>query len=179
MLSLPELVATHEAVSGTFEGIVAAEVNVDGRRSVGALEGATEVLLVDLSGEAVRAEVLASGELRKLVGADRLDVILDVEAHHAYTVELRLSYALVDPVTGEPDPSAHVRLYRDARQAEVTHCYVGRRWQDVIGLYPPPAAVMDHRLQMNTFLGKWFGYLGERGHGSTTLRPAEGGVEAA
>lgn len=77
MPSLPDLVATHEAESGTFEGIVAAEVTVDGRRSVRALEGMTEVLLVDLSGEAVRAEVLASGELRKLVGEDKLDVILD------------------------------------------------------------------------------------------------------
>ena len=110
---------------------------------------------------------------------DGLDVILDVEARHAYTVELRLSYALVDPVTGEPDPSAHVRLYRDARQAEATHCYVGRRWQDVIGLYPPPAQVMDHRLRMNTFLGKWLGYLGERGHGLATLRAAEGEAEVA
>ena len=106
---------------------------------------------------------------------DGLDVHLDVVERHPYTVELRLSYALVDPVTGQPDPSAPVRLYRDARQAEATHCYVGRRWQDVIGMYPPPAAIMDHRLQMNTFLGKWLGYLGDRGHGTDTLT-APGGV---
>ena len=110
---------------------------------------------------------------------DGLDLHVDLVAHHAYTVELRLSYALVDPVTGQPDPSAHVRLYRDARQAEATHCYVGRRWQDAIGLYPPPAEVMDHRLQMNTFLGKWLRYLGERGHGTATLRAAGEVVEAA
>jgi uncharacterized protein YqiB (DUF1249 family) len=121
---------------------------------------------------------LACGRHVSSVG-DGLDVFLDVVAHHAYTVELRLSYALVDPVTGEPDPSAHVRVYRDARQAEATHCYVGRRWQDVIGLYPPPAEIMDHRLQMNTFLGKWLGYLGERGHGLRTLRSVEGQPEAA
>lgn len=113
------------------------------------------------------------------VVGDGLDVQLDLVEHHAYTVELRMSYALVDPVTGRPDPSAHVRLYRDARQAEATHCYVGRRWQDVIGLYPPPAAVMDHRLQMNTFLGKWLGYLAERGHGRATLRAADPVDEAA
>ena len=50
-----------------------------------------------------------------------------------------------DPVTGEPDPSAYLRLYHDARQLEATHCYVGRRWQDVIGMYPPPAEVLGHR----------------------------------
>jgi uncharacterized protein YqiB (DUF1249 family) len=78
-----------------------------------------------------------------------------------------------DPLTGEPDPSAYVRLYGDARQAEATHCYVGRRWQDVLGMNPPAAALIDHRLRMNTFLGKWLHYLGERGHGVATLAPLD------
>ena len=34
---------------------------------------------------------------------DGLDVRLDVIARHAYTVELRLTYDLCDPVTGQPD----------------------------------------------------------------------------
>lgn len=103
---------------------------------------------------------------------DGLDVRLDVLARHPYTQELRLTYDLRDPVTGEPDPSAYLRLYTDARQLETTHCYVGRRWQDVTGLYPPPAELVGHRLRMNTFLGKWLQYLAERGHGVATLRPA-------
>ena len=101
---------------------------------------------------------------------DGLDVRLDVLECHPYTSELRLSYGLCDPVTGQPDPSAYVRLYSDARQAEATHCYVGRRWQDVLGMYPPPRRLVNHRLQMNTFLGKWLGYLGERGHGLRSLQ---------
>ena len=123
---------------------------------------------------------LAPGRYVSSVG-DGLDVVLDVVERHAYTVELRLSYDLCDPVTGQPDPSAHIRLYRDARQAEATHCYVGRRWQDVIGMYPPPAEVVGHRLRMNTFLGKWLQYLAEQGHGVATLRPgplAEAGAVA-
>jgi uncharacterized protein YqiB (DUF1249 family) len=111
---------------------------------------------------------LPVGSYRSSIG-DGIDVALDVTALHAYTVELRLSYALLDPVTGEPDPSAHLRLYRDARQVEATHCYIGRRWQDVIGMYPPPAEVVGHRLRMNTFLGKWLHYLAEQGHGVATL----------
>ena len=113
---------------------------------------------------------LPAGRYASSIG-DGLDVFLDVVEQHAYTVELRLSYGLLDPVTGEPDPSAHVRLYRDARQAEATHCYVGRRWQDVIGMYPPPAEIVGHRLRMNTFLGKWLQYLAEQGHGVATLLP--------
>ena len=63
-------------------------------------------------------------------------------------------------------------LYSDARQVEATHCYAGRRWQDVIGMYPPPEQILDHRLRMNTFLGKWVQYLAEQGHGVATLRHA-------
>lgn len=111
---------------------------------------------------------LAEGRHVSSIG-DGLDLHLDVMALHAYTVELRLSYAILDPVTGEPDPSAYLRLYHDTEQVEATHCYIGRRWQDVIGLYPPPSEVLDHRLRMNTFLGKWLHYLAERGHGVGTL----------
>lgn len=116
---------------------------------------------------------LAPGRYVSSIG-DGLDVSLQVVEQHAYTVELRLSYDLLDPVTGQPDPSAHVRLYRDARQAEATHCYIGRRWQDVIGMYPPPAEVVGHRLRMNTFLGKWLQYLSEQGHGVATLAASTG-----
>ena len=101
---------------------------------------------------------------------DGLDLYLDVIECHRYTVELRMTYIIRDPQTGEPDPSAYVRLYRDARQVETTHCYVGRRWQDVMGMYPPASELVGHRLRMNTFLGKWLEYLAERGHGVATLR---------
>ena len=111
---------------------------------------------------------LARGSWVSCIG-DGLDLRLDVIEQHPYTSELRLTYALRDPLTGEPDPSAFLRLYRDARQVEATHCYVGRRWQDVLGMFPPPAELLDHRLRMNTFLGKWLHYLAEQGHGVATL----------
>jgi len=121
---------------------------------------------------------LAPGRHVSSIG-DGLDLCVDVIEQHAYTTELRLTYGLQDPVTGEPDPSAFLRLYRDARQVEATHCYVGRRWQDVIGMYPPPAEVVGHRMRMNTFLGKWLQYLAESGHGVATLRPVAAETEAA
>jgi uncharacterized protein YqiB (DUF1249 family) len=120
---------------------------------------------------------LAAGSYVSSIG-DGLDVRMDVIEQHVYTTELRLTYGMRDPVTGEPDPSAFLRLYRDARQVEATHCYVGRRWQDVIGMYPPPAAVLDHRMRMNTFLGKWLQYLAEQGHGVATLAAGAGPIPA-
>lgn len=123
------------------------------------------------------SRLFAASDLRQGVYVssigDGLDLCVEVIECHAYTVELRLTYDLRDPVTGEPDPSAFVRVYRDARQVETTHCYVGRRWQDVMGMYPPPAELISHRMRMNTFLGKWLEYLAERGHGLATLRRSE------
>jgi len=66
-----------------------------------------------------------------------------------------------------------VRLHLDARQLEVTHCYVGRHWQDVLGLRPSVQAVVSHRLRMNGFLNKGPGYLDGQGHGPPTLSSIE------
>ncbi|MBB5206785.1 DUF1249 domain-containing protein [Chiayiivirga flava] len=103
---------------------------------------------------------------------DGLDLSIDVLERHPYTTELRLTYALRDPLTGEPDPSAFVRHYRDARLVEVTHCYVGRRWQDVLGMHPSAATLLGHRLRMNSFLSKWLQFLADQGHSAFTLQPA-------
>lgn len=100
---------------------------------------------------------------------DGLDLVVEVLEVHPYTLELRLSYRMNDPVTGQPDPSAYVRIYQDARQAEVTHCYIGRHWQDVLGWRPSPKVVFGHRLRMNSFLNKWLEYLNSQGHGPHTL----------
>lgn len=105
---------------------------------------------------------------------DGLDVRLDIIERHPYTLELRLTYDLADPVTGQPDPSAFLRLYRDARQLEATHCYVGRRWQDTMGFDASPRSVLGYRLQMNAFLNKWLEYLAEQGHSLATLEEIPG-----
>lgn len=102
---------------------------------------------------------------------DGLDLHLQVLERHPYTLELKLTYGILDPLSGQPDPSAFLRLYRDAGMAEVTHCYAGRRWQDVLGLDAPARTVVGHRLRMNVFLSKWLEYLGDQGHSPFTLRP--------
>ncbi len=114
-------------------------------------------------------DTIAPGPMVSSVG-DGIDLQIDVLARHRFMLELRLSYGFADPVTGKPDPSAYVRVYTDARQAEVTHCYVGQRWQDVLGLNASHATVFAHRLRMNTFLSKWLEYLYDVGHGDLATR---------
>ena len=103
------------------------------------------------------------------VGHDHLPLDVEVLEVHAYTAELQLSYDLLDPVTGKRDPIVYVRVYRDARQAEATHCNAGRQWQDVLGLYPSAKVLFGHRLRMNTFLSKWLDYLDIQGHAPHSL----------
>lgn len=112
---------------------------------------------------------LVPGSWRSSVG-DGLDLAVDVLEQHRYTTELRLSYVFADPLTGRPEPSAHVRCYADARAAEVTACYVGSRIEHVVGRFAEARTVFEHRLRMNAFASKWLCYLDERGHGRFTLR---------
>lgn len=114
---------------------------------------------------------LAAGAWTSSVG-DGIDLRLDVIERHPYTLELQLSYAFADELTGKPDPSAHIRLYTDAQAAEVTTCYFGPRLEDVLGRDADSKTVFDHRLRMNNFFSKWLEYLGERGHSRFTLRDA-------
>lgn len=100
---------------------------------------------------------------------DGLDLCIDILERHPYTLEIRLTYDLLDDQTGVRDPSAYLRYYLDARMAEVTHCYVGRNWHDVLGLDANARTVVGHRLKMNVFLSKWLDYLAELGHSPFTL----------
>ena len=62
---------------------------------------------------------LVRGEYLSSVG-DGIDLRVSMLERQPYTLDLCLSYLFEDDATGRPDPSAHVRVYRDARVAEVT-----------------------------------------------------------
>lgn len=100
---------------------------------------------------------------------DGLDVHLEVQARHPYTIELELTYDLRDADTGLRAPSAQIRMYTDAHVAEVLHCHPGRRLWQVLGPFPPPRTVLQHRMRMASFLNRWLEYLGEQGHSAGTL----------
>ena len=93
-----------------------------------------------------------------------MPIVIDVVERAPYTLEMKLSYAIIDPSSGNPDPSAHVRFYFDARVAEVTACHQGSRIEDVLGRDAHCEDVIRHRLHMNAFLGKWLAYLEQSGH---------------
>lgn len=100
---------------------------------------------------------------------DGLDVHLQVLERHPYTLELELTYDLIDEQTGLRTPSAQLRVYTDAHVAEALHCHPGRHLWQVLGPFPPARTVLQHRLRMNGFLTRWLEYLAEQGHSLGTL----------
>lgn len=121
---------------------------------------------------------LAVGEYVSSVG-DRLDVRLSVQERHPYTLELGLTYDVLDASTGNPAPSAQLRCYLDARMTEALHCEPGRELWQVLGPWAPARNVLQHRLRMNAFLDRWLEYLAGQGHSLATLeRAARTGVAA-
>ncbi len=102
---------------------------------------------------------------------DDLDVRLDIVERHRYTIELHLTYCMTDRGTGDPSPSAWLRMYRDAHVAEATHCHPGKRLWHELGPFPPAKTVFEHRMRMASFLNRWLEYLAEQGHSRGTLAP--------
>jgi uncharacterized protein YqiB (DUF1249 family) len=102
---------------------------------------------------------------------DGLDVHLDVVERHPYTLELKLSYCMLDPDSGDPAPSAWLRMYRDAHVAEATHCQPDRHLRRVLGPLPAAKTLFQQRMRMATFLNRWLEYLAEQGHSRGTLSP--------
>jgi hypothetical protein len=100
---------------------------------------------------------------------DGLDVHLNVQELHPYTVELELTYDFVDAHTGHRAPSAQLRMYTDAHVAEALHCRPGQHLWQILGPFPPAHSVFQYRLRMNRFLSRWLEYLAEQRHGVDTL----------
>ena len=109
---------------------------------------------------------------------DHLDVRLQVIEHHAYTIDIELTYCIRDSETGGLVPSARIRMYRDARVAEVLHYHADHRLERALGELPPARTVFERRVRKSSFLNRWLEYLAEQGHSIGTLEKAPAvGVE--
>ncbi|MFI4953540.1 MAG: DUF1249 domain-containing protein [Burkholderiales bacterium] len=102
---------------------------------------------------------------------DGLDVRLDVQQHHRYTLDLHLTYCFLDSETGESAPAAQLRMYHDAHMAEVIDCRADRRLARAIGALQPARSILLQRVRMSSFLNRWLEYLAEQGHSIGTLEP--------
>ena len=92
------------------------------------------------------------------------DLHLHIEKHTKYTCELRLTYLFDDEGGLVADPDLVVRVYYDARMAEVRSCINQHRHAMLNVLSEECGRELDQRWSRNIMLSKWLDYLYEQRH---------------
>jgi len=95
------------------------------------------------------------------------DLHFQVLEHAPYTSMVKLTYVFEDPDGTVADPDLELRVYHDARLAEVSAC---GRWIRHASLEHVRAGIpvqLGERWLRNMLLNKWLDYCLERGHAFT------------
>lgn len=96
---------------------------------------------------------------------DDLDLHLLVLERSPYTTTFRLTYFFDVSGESDADPDLVVRMYHDARMAEVLRCRRIHHRHRLLGRFMTDAHnELARRWQRNILLNKWLEYCLERGH---------------
>ncbi len=93
-----------------------------------------------------------------------LDLHFCVDSVTRYTVDLRLTYFFDEPAGMLANPDLHLRVYLDARMAEVVSWSASHIHAVLRQLAATNSGELDRRWSKNIMLGKWLDYLGDRDH---------------
>lgn len=93
-----------------------------------------------------------------------LDLHLETLERCRYTTTLRLTYWFDDGRSVRPDPDLIVRLYHDARLAEVTSCCEYHAHRILRPWYTPGGEEIRERWARNQMFHKWLEFCIDRGH---------------
>jgi uncharacterized protein YqiB (DUF1249 family) len=89
---------------------------------------------------------------------------LTVEEHSRYTTTLLLTYVFEDASGTTTDPDLQIRVYHDAKLAEVQACARWHRHSMLESIRSELARALGERWLRNMMLNKWLDYCVERGH---------------
>jgi uncharacterized protein YqiB (DUF1249 family) len=101
---------------------------------------------------------------------------LSIEERSRYTTTLRLTYVFDDETGPLADPDLTIRVYRDARLAEVQACARWHRHALLESLRSQLARDLGDRWLRNVMLNKWLDYCVERGHRFPEVTPEATGA---
>lgn len=93
-----------------------------------------------------------------------LNLYLRICERSRYTTTLSLTYLFHDELGEFPAPDIHIRIYHDARLAEVISCGRVRGRRDAVYDRTRNRYSLDRKWHMNRFLQKWLGYCLRQGH---------------
>ena len=97
---------------------------------------------------------------------------MDILERHPYTSFLRLTYSFENGAEPELAPDAHIRMYQDARMAEVTSFNPDQGCRRTANPWYPNRQLFQKNWRQNLALDKWLGYLLQQGHNVASMRPA-------
>lgn len=97
---------------------------------------------------------------------------MDILERHPYTCFLRLTYSFESGDEPELAPDAHIRMYQDARLAEVTSFNPDQGCRRTAHPAYPHRQLFQKNWRQNLALDKWLGYLLQQGHSLETMRIA-------
>jgi uncharacterized protein YqiB (DUF1249 family) len=97
---------------------------------------------------------------------------MDILERHPYTQFLRLTYQFKSGAETEIAPDAHIRMYQDARMAEVTAFNHDQGCKRSAHPWYPHRQLFQRAWRQNLALDKWLGYLLQQGHSLATMQPA-------
>lgn len=103
---------------------------------------------------------------------------MDIIERHPYTHFLRLSYQFKKQNKDTISPDAHIRVYLDARLAEVTSFNPEQGFRRLAHPWYPQHQLFQRTWRQNLALDKWLGYLLHQGHNVVTMQPATEGIAA-
>jgi uncharacterized protein YqiB (DUF1249 family) len=98
---------------------------------------------------------------------------LEILERHPYTHFMRLTYVFEQDCGEHTQPDAHIRVYQDARIAEVTAFDIEQGCKRVAHPWYPHRPLMQRMWRENVALEKWLGYLLGQGHNFDSMRPAK------
>jgi uncharacterized protein YqiB (DUF1249 family) len=94
---------------------------------------------------------------------------LTVEERSRYTTTLKLTYIFEEETAARADPDLQIRVYHDARLAEVQAAARWHRHSMLESIRSGLARALGDRWRRNMMLNKWLDYCVERGHRFSTL----------
>lgn len=106
------------------------------------------------------------------------DLYLAVESSTRYTQILRMTYLFEADGDVVADPDLVIRVYLDARMAEVAGWAAHHRHAMLRGLEAQFGGELDRRWSRNMMLSKWLDYLLDGGHVFGDAHPVSGAAGA-
>jgi len=120
-------------------------------------------------------ELTEMGGYYRSVGADNMTLHVSVLDIQRYTTTFKMTYWF--DVDGEQvaDPDLEVRVYHDARLAEVMSCRSSARNEVLRAFDADHGSELDKRWTRNTMLNKWLEYCVDLGHRFETVEDSPTG----